>query len=236
VSLGILRGEHTGSLAVQMSGLTFMTTLSGGHKTGLYLDQQENYQKVAELAQRVQARQTADCFCFEGAFALHMARAGVAQVHGVDQNADSIRQAEGHAQNNNLAEHCSFAAANVFDWLRNLTTRKRHEKTIPQFDLIVLDPPSFTRHRGSVPDALRGYNEIHLRALKLVKRGGILVTFCCSHHVDATLFRDVILSAAFDAKRVLRRVTTFTQSPDHPVVDSIPETEYLKGFAFELVS
>jgi 23S rRNA (cytosine1962-C5)-methyltransferase len=105
---------------------------------------------------------------------------------------------------------------------------------IPRFDLIILDPPSFTRNRASVPDALRGYKEIHLRALKLLKKGGTLATFCCSHHVDANLFMGVILEAAYDARRMLRKTATYTQSPDHPVIPTIPETEYLKGFAFEV--
>ena len=105
----------------------------------------------------------------------------------------------------------------------------------PRWDSIILDPPSFTRNRASVPDALRGYKEIHLRALKLLKPGGTLATFCCSHHVDASLFQDTVLSAAYDARKILRRVTTCSQSPDHPVIPMIPETEYLKGFAFELV-
>ena len=104
-----------------------------------------------------------------------------------------------------------------------------------RYDVIVLDPPSFTRTRAAVEDALRGYKEIHLRALKLLKRGGTLATFCCSHHVDANLFQHVILSAAFDARKILRRVATYSQSPDHPIIPSIPETEYLKGFAFEVV-
>ena len=104
---------------------------------------------------------------------------------------------------------------------------------IPIFDAIILDPPSFTRTRAAVPDALRGYKEIHLRALKLLKTGGTLATFCCSHHVDAALFECVILEAAFDARRILRRVATFSQSPDHPILPAVPETEYLKGFAFE---
>ena len=108
---------------------------------------------------------------------------------------------------------------------------KPHEKVIPRFDLIVLDPPSFTRNRASVPDALRGYKEIHLRALKLLKPGGTLATFCCSHHVGADLFQDTLLSAAFDTRHVLRRVATYAQSPDHPIIPMIPETEYLKGFA-----
>ena len=106
---------------------------------------------------------------------------------------------------------------------------------MPKFDLVVLDPPSFTRNRDSVPDALRGYKEIHLRALKLLKAGGVLATFCCSHHVNAGLFQDTVLSAAYDARRLLRRVAAYTQSPDHPIIPMIPETEYLKGFAFEVV-
>ena len=125
--------------------------------------------------------------------------------------------------------------SNVFDWLKAQTAVKPHEKVIPRFDLIILDPPSFTRNRASVPDALRGYKEIHLRALKLLKPGGTLATFCCSHHVDAGLFQDTVLSAAFDTRHVLRRVATFSQSLDHPIIPMIPETEYLKGFAFELV-
>ena len=101
--------------------------------------------------------------------------------------------------------------------------------------MIILDPPSFTRNRASVPDALRGYKEIHLRALKLLKAGGTLATFCCSHHVSAELFQDSLLSAAFDTRQILRRVATYSQSPDHPIIPMIPETEYLKGFAFEKV-
>jgi 23S rRNA (cytosine1962-C5)-methyltransferase len=106
---------------------------------------------------------------------------------------------------------------------------------VPQFDLIILDPPSFTRNRASVPDALRGYKEIHVRALKLLKPGGTLATFCCSHHVDARLFEDVALSAAYDQRKLLRRVATYSQAPDHPILPSIPETEYLQGAAYELV-
>ena len=105
----------------------------------------------------------------------------------------------------------------------------------PRYDLIILDPPSFTRNRASVQDALRGYKEIHLRALKLLKAGGTLATFCCSHHVDTHLFEEVVLAAAFDAHRILRRVAQYTQSPDHPVLPAVAETEYLKGFAYEVV-
>lgn len=232
---GVVAGELDGPVAVSLNGLRFETDLMGGQKTGLYLDQQLNYQRVAELLRPADNAQVLDCFSFLGGFALHAARAGAAHVHGLDQSAEAVAAAQRNATANGLAERCSFEAANVFDWLKAQTHTKPNEKLIPRFDMVVLDPPSFTRNRASVPDAMRGYKEIHLRALKLLKTGGTLATFCCSHHVDARLFLDGILAAAYDARRVLRRVATYTQSPDHPVIPSILETEYLKGFAFEVV-
>ncbi len=241
---GILTGELSGPVSVNLNGLKFETDLAGGHKTGLYLDQQANYQAVSQFAKDAPAvrggtaaegGQVLDCFSFLGGFGLHAARAGAAHVHLLDQSADAIETSKRNAATNGLAEKCSFEAINVFDWLKAQTAVKPHEKVIPRFDLIILDPPSFTRNRASVPDALRGYKEIHLRALKLLKAGGTLATFCCSHHVDAGLFQDTVLSAAFDTRHILRRVATFSQGPDHPVIPMIPETEYLKGFAFELV-
>ena len=220
------------AVTVNLNGLKFETDLVGGHKTGLYLDQQANYLAVSHFAK---CGNVLDCFSFLGGFGLHAARAGAAQVHLLDQSADAIEASKRNAAANGLAEKCSFEAINVFDWLKAQTAVKPHEKVIPRFDLIILDPPSFTRNRASVPDALRGYKEIHLRALKLLKPGGTLATFCCSHHVDAGLFQDTVLSAAFDTRHVLRRVATYSQSLDHPIIPMIPETEYLKGIAFELV-
>jgi len=241
---GVLAGEFSGPVSVNLNGLKFETDLVGGHKTGMYLDQQVNYQAVSQFARgapvlrsgtTAEGGQVLDCFSFLGGFGLHAARAGAAHVHLLDQSADAIAAAIRNAAANDLAEKCSFEVVNVFDWLKANTAVKPHERVIPRFDLIVLDPPSFTRNRASVPDALRGYKEIHLRALKLLKAGGTLATFCCSHHVDTVTFLDVILSAAYDTRRVLRRVATYSQSPDHPVIPMIPETEYLKGFAFEVV-
>jgi len=229
---GLLAGELTGLLSVSINGLKFEADLTAGHKTGLYLDQQTNHARVAELAP---GAQVLDCFCFQGGFGLHCARAGAAHVHLLDQSEEAIAVAIRNAAANGLADKCSFEATNVFDWLKAQTLSQPHEKVVPRWDLIILDPPSFTRNRASVTDALRGYKEIHLRALKLLKPGGTLATFCCSHHVDAGLFQDTVLAAAFDARRILRRVTTYSQALDHPVVPMIPETEYLKGFAFELV-
>ena len=229
---GILTGELNGPISVKLNGLSFETDLRAGHKTGLYLDQQVNYQAVSKFARDAQVL---DCFSFLGGFGLHAARAGAEHIHLLDQSAEAIEASKRNAMANGLAEKCSFEAVNVFDWLKAQTAAKPHEKVIPKFNLIILDPPSFTRNRASVPDALRGYKEIHLRALKLLKPGGTLATFCCSHHVDAVTFQDVILSAAYDTHKILRRVATYSQSPDHPVIPMIPETEYLKGFAFEVV-
>ena len=232
---GILAGALPGGSAVvqvRLNGLRFEVDLWSGQKTGLYLDQQVNYQRVAET---IRGGQVLDCFSFLGGFALHAARAGAAQVHALDQSEEAVAAAARNAATNGLSEKCSFETANVFDWLKAHTATKPHEKTVPRFDCIILDPPSFTRNRAAVPDALRGYKEIHLRALKLLKTGGILATFCCSHHVDAVMFQDVILAAAFDAHRILRRLATYSQSPDHPIIPVIPETEYLKGFAFEVI-
>ncbi|MGH7968846.1 MAG: class I SAM-dependent rRNA methyltransferase, partial [Limisphaerales bacterium] len=186
---GILAGELSGPVTVTLNGLKFETNLLAGHKTGLYLDQQKNYELVAKLAA---GAQVLDCFSFIGGFGLHAARAGAARVHLLDQSADAIAAAQRNAALNGLAERCSFESTNVFDWLKAHTAARPHEKVVPAWDLIVLDPPSFTRNRASVPDALRGYKEIHLRALKLLKTGGTLATFCCSHHVDAGLFQDTV--------------------------------------------
>ena len=232
---GLLSGKLAGPVGVRMNGLTITTDLETGHKTGLYLDQQVNYQKVADLIAQRPGGSVLDCFTFLGGFALHAARAGAASVHSLDQSEEAIQAATRNAATNGLADRCTFETVNVFDWLKARTLTRPNERLVPPFDAIILDPPSFTRTRDTVVNALRGYKEIHIRALKLLRPGGLLATFCCSHHVDAPTFMDVILAAAFDARRVLRRVATFTQSPDHPVLPSIPETEYLKGYAFELV-
>ena len=136
---------------MNLNGLKFETDLAGGHKTGLYLDQQANYQAVSQFAK---GAQVLDCFSFLGGFGLHAARAGAAHVHLLDQSAEAIEASKRNAAANGLAEKCSFEAVNVFDWLKAQTAVKPHEKVVPKFDLIVLDPPSFTRNRASVPDAL----------------------------------------------------------------------------------
>ena len=229
---GLLAGEPVETVDVTINGLKFTVDLRAGHKTGMYLDQQVNHARVGAMAK---GAMVLDCFTFLGGFALHCARAGARQVIGLDQSEDAVQAARTNAERNGVSGNTQFEVCNVFDWLKAKTTTGPNERLVPQFDLIILDPPSFTRNRASVPDALRGYKEIHVRALKLLKTGGTLATFCCSHHVDARLFEDVALSAAYDQRKLLRRVATYSQAPDHPVLPSIPETEYLKGAAYELV-
>lgn len=227
-------GEPRIRRTVVLNGLQYEVDLQYGHKTGLYLDQQSNYQRVGEMIQRIPGAKVLDCFSFNGGFALHAAKEGASKVHGIDQSERAVADARRNAIGNGMESCCSFETANVFDWLK-AHTGKVDAPGGPVYDAIILDPPSFTRTRSAVPDALRGYKEIHLRALRLLKPGGTLFTFCCSHHVDRETFQEVILEAALDARKILRRVEIFSQSPDHPVLSSIPETEYLKGFAFESV-
>ncbi len=222
---GVLLGETTGPVAARLGNLTVSIDLLEGHKTGGYLDQQLNHQQVAA---HCEGKRMLDCFTFQGGFALHAAKAGATEVLGLDQSEEAIAQARANAEANGL--EATFETANVFDWLKQHSGRESRE-----FDVIILDPPSFTRNRASVPDALRGYKEIHLRALRMLPPGGLLATFCCSHHVNDDLFLDTILSAAADARKVLRLRETYSQSPDHPIIPAIRETEYLKGFLLEVL-
>lgn len=218
---------------IQLNDLLFEIDFQNGHKTGFYLDQQENYILVTKLMHRWNARRILDCFTYQGGFALHAARLPDRSVLAMDQSQEAIDQAIRNASANHLNARCEFRVGNVFDWLKQAEKSTRADSQ--KFDAIVLDPPSFTRNRSSVPDAIRGYKEIHLRALRLLREGGLLFTFCCSHHMDAETFESVIISAALDNRRRLRRIARFGQSADHPILLAIPETEYLKGFAYELL-
>lgn len=221
---GMLYGENPGPQHIHFDGLSFEVDLLQGQKTGFYLDQLANYRAVAALAAN---RTVLDCFTNQGAFALACAKAGAKEVTAVDISAEAIALVDRNAKSNKL--NVTALEANVFDLL------KEKETAGATYDMVILDPPSFTKSKGRVNDALRGYKEIHLRALKLLKPDGILATFCCSHHVSREVFMDTINEATVDAKRTLRQIGSFSQGLDHPVISTIPETEYLKGYMFELV-
>ncbi|MBT5926685.1 MAG: class I SAM-dependent rRNA methyltransferase [Verrucomicrobia bacterium] len=229
-------GESNSRLTVKMNDLEWAINVEQGHKTAVYLDQYENYQKIANLVSRMKAPKVLDCFSFMGGFGLHCAKAGAKEVTFIDQSEEALDVALSNATANGLADRCEWVHGNVFDWLKVMTGKSGEESEQvdgPRYDLIILDPPSFTRNRASVPDALRGYKEIHLRAMRLLKPDGVLATFCCSHHIDPLTFEGTVLDAAFDNRCTLRRVDTYGQPADHPIVPSIPETEYLKGFAYQ---
>jgi 23S rRNA (cytosine1962-C5)-methyltransferase len=221
---GLLRGEPPGEIEIEVAGLRFGVDPLRGHKTGFYLDQGENYQLVGQTAA---GRRVLDCFSSQGAFALACAKGGAASVTGVEVSADSLAAARRNAERNAL--HVEWRESNVFDFL------PAEEKREAQYDLIILDPPSFTKAKSSIGDALRGYKEIHLRALRLLSDKGLLATFCCSHHVGAAEFRGIIAEAAVDARRSLRQLRRYAQGPDHPSVLTLPETEYLQGYLFEMM-
>jgi 23S rRNA (cytosine1962-C5)-methyltransferase len=220
---GSLHDEPQGRMEVEILGLKFQIDPLQGQKTGFYLDQVENYRAVSEWAK---GRRVLDCFANQGAFALACKRAGAETVTAVEISAQAVTQIQENASRNDLP--VTTVEANVFDYL------KEQENAGAQYDLVILDPPSFTKSKGKLQDAMRGYKEIHLRALKLLAPDGLLATFSCSHHVSSTLFRDMINDSLVDARRSARLLKTFSQSPDHPVLISIPETEYLKGSLLEL--
>jgi 23S rRNA (cytosine1962-C5)-methyltransferase len=221
---GVLKGDAKGEIEIEIDALKFDVDLLHGQKTGFYLDQKDNYSQVAKHARD---RRVLDCFTNQGAFALACARAGAASVAGVEESSVNIAAAKRNAALNRLS--VQWIEQDVFQFLRAA------EKSKAEYDLIILDPPSFAKAKGSLRDALRGYRELHLRAFKLLSKGGLLATFSCSHHVNETVFAQTITEALVDARRSARKLRRFEQAPDHPVLPTIPETEYFKGFLFEMM-
>lgn len=214
---GMLAGEPPGEIEVEEHGVRYFADPVGGQKTGAFLDQREN-----RLATRSYARGRAlDCFAFHGSFALHLAQS-CEHVVAVDSSADALARAQRNAELNGVAGRIELVEANAFDHLRALADAR------VQFDTIVLDPPAFVKRKTALEAGTRGYKEINLRAMKLLAPGGVLVTSTCSYHVSEELFLGILASAAADAGRDARILEKRTQSRDHPVVLSVPETYYLK--------
>ena len=220
----VLRGDAPSRIEIQIGAVNFELDLLHGQKTGFYLDQKHNYGIVAGFARD---RRVLDCFTNQGAFALICARAGASDVTGVEENSENIAAATRNAAQNDLKVR--WIEQDVFQFLRAA------EKSGTQYDLIVLDPPSFTKTRSGLRDALRGYRELHMRAFKLLSKEGLLATFSCSHHVSDAAFSQTVSDALVDARRSARRLRRFEQAPDHPVLPTIPETEYFKGVLLEMM-
>ena len=216
----MVHGDQPKPFTVSHQDSVFEIDPANGQKTGLYLDIMDSYQKVARLAS---GKKVLDLFCNQGGFSLACALAGAQSVRAVDISEDATTAAAKNAELTGV--QIETITANAFDFLR------RHDET---YDLIILDPPSFTRNKKTVKDAMRGYKEIHLRALGMLNQSGILATFCCSHHATRELFLESVRSAAVDGKRTLRMIDNHSQRLDHPIIATLPETEYLKGFTFQL--
>ena len=195
-----------------------------GHKTGFYLDQADNRVRVT---QGVGPGATLDVFAYTGAFACHALRAGAARAVCVESSPEAGAAARRNFELNGFAARAEVRPVNAFDELRRL------ERARERFDLVVLDPPPFARGRTVLAAALRGYKEINLRALRLLRAGGRLATFSCSHHVDQELFERTVREAAEDAGVRLRVLDRLGQATDHPVLLTVPETRYLKGLLLE---
>lgn len=223
LATGTLYGESPREVEIVMEGLRFAINPLHGQKTGFYLDQVDNYRQVATYAK---GRRVLDCFTNQGAFALACAKAGATSVLAVEVGADAVATARRNAERNDL-NWIDWREANVFDFL------PIEEKRGARYDLIILDPPSFTKSKGQLSDAMRGYKEIHLRALKLLSEDGLLATFCCSHHVSAAEFGEMMIDASVDARRSVRQLVRYTQAADHPVIPTLPESEYLQGYLYE---
>ncbi len=227
LGVSTLSGKPWAPCWERIDGFDYWLDLESGQKTGYYLDQREQHAQVADQIRRLvkagSAPRVLDAFCNQGSFALHAARAGAREVLGLDSAEDAIAQARANAQRNQVV--ASFAVANVFDWFNDPVRPQE-----PAWDVIILDPPPFAKSKSALEGALRGYKEINLRAMQRLAPGGLLATYSCSHHMQDAELRGVLAQAAADAKRKVQVQAFCHQPPDHPVLVTMPESEYLRGY------
>ena len=223
---GFIGPEFPTLVEITENGVKYQVDVKDGQKTGFFLDQKYNRLAIQKLCK---GARVLDCFTHTGSFALNAGFAGAREVLGVDASELAVHQAEANAKLNGLDGPVKFLCENVFELLPEL--EEREEK----FDVVILDPPAFTKSRSSVKNAVKGYREINLRGLKLVKDGGFLATCSCSHFMDYELFTKTIGQAARSAHKRLRQVEYRTQAPDHPILWSSDESYYLKFYIFQVV-
>ncbi|RII28296.1 MAG: rRNA large subunit methyltransferase I [Geobacter sp.] len=222
----VLQGEIPDLVEVEENGLRFLVDLREGQKTGGFLDQKENHLLLRNICQ---GRDVLDCFCYAGSWAVHSGYFGAASALGIDISARAVAQAARNAELNGLSGRVLFEECDAFDRLRTL----KHEGR--RFGVVVMDPPAFVKSRKNIAEATKGYLTVNRRALELLEPGGYLITCSCSFHMGREAFREVLTSAAKVARREVRLVSTHSQSPDHPVLLSFPESEYLKCFVLQVV-
>ncbi|MGH9559086.1 MAG: class I SAM-dependent rRNA methyltransferase, partial [Bryobacteraceae bacterium] len=215
----VLAGEVPERIQIEVNALKLETDPRRGHKTGIYLDQRENYVAAGHYARG----RVLDCFTSTGGFALHVA-SRAETVEAIDSSAPALATAESNARLNGVG-NIQFRQADVFEFLAGIERR---------YSMVVLDPPAFAKSRKSLEDAARGYKEINVRALRLLDPGGILVTCSCSHHLSEAALLEIVAGAALDAKKTLRVVERRTQARDHTILLTVPETHYLKCLIFEV--
>ena len=212
---------------IDENGILYDVDVENGQKTGFFLDQKYNRLAVAKIAA---GKHVLDCFTHTGAFALNAAKGGAASVTAVDISQEAVDMTNENIRRNGLEAIVTAKQANVFDLLTDLADHKCHD-----YDFIILDPPAFTKSGHTVRNAIRGYKEINLKAMKILPRGGYLATCSCSHFMRDDLFRQMLHDAAKDAGVRLRQIEGRQQSPDHPILWNVPETNYLKFYLFQVV-
>ena len=209
------------------NGIYYTVDFINGQKTGFFLDQKYNRLAAAKLAV---GRTVLDCFTHTGSFALNAAKAGAKHVDAVDISASAIAMTRRNAERNGLSDRMNFICADVFAYLDELNAKKQHK-----YDMIILDPPAFTKSAGTVNNAYGGYREINRKALQLLPRGGYFATASCSHFMPSDLFCKMLREAAYDARVTLRQIEARQQAPDHPILWTVPETDYLKFYLFQVI-
>ncbi len=222
-----LLASTDGITHIKENGIEYEVDYRNGQKTGFFLDQKYNRAAIWPIAKD---KRVLDCFTHTGSFALNAAAAGAAHVTAVDISADAVAMAKKNAERNGLAERMDFVRADVFELLTRMSEEKRCD-----YDFIILDPPAFTKSRDTLKNAIRGYREINRMAMRLLPRGGYLATCSCSHFMTETYFKQMLHNAAADAGVSLRQIEARQQSPDHPILWNVPETDYLKFFIFQIV-
>ena len=221
-----LKKDLSGHVIITENNIKYDVDYINGQKTGFFLDQKYNRAAVAKMAK---GKTVLDCFTHTGAFALNAAKGGAVSVTAVDISHDALECAKNNARLNGI-ENMDFVAADVFDLLTEMSRSGRCP-----YDFIILDPPAFTKSSGTLKNAIRGYKEINLKAMKLLPRGGYLATCSCSHFMNDTYFCRMLHDAAADAGVSLRQIEARQQSPDHPILWNVPETDYLKFYIFQVV-
>lgn len=223
---GFLSEPFPTEIIIDECGVKFNVDLVNGQKTGFFLDQKENRLALKDI---VKDASVLDCFSYTGSFSMFAAKFGAKNVSGLDISSQAIQQATANAKLNGFENVCNFESANAFDVMPQWVKERK------QFDVIILDPPAFTKNRSGTEAAARGYKEINRRAMQLLKPGGFLLTFSCSHFMSPQLFFETVESAARDSHKIIRQVSYLYQSKDHPIVWSIDETNYLKGFVLQVI-